>query len=418
MAGPHARSDMGSSNPWVPFRTQSEPRGSRFAGQRSHAGSRLPIAQHHPVGTATYPRFMALHHVVPKLLLRRWSHPDSGLIEVLDRRAWRLSREDPARFAALQDYNTVLDSDGNPDDWIESELLAGLDNAAAMALRQIDVLPRPTSLARQAASKGWHPTHVMSPRLSARLAMWVAAQAVRTSTFRDAVTRSTTSDMQRQIASHYEAELAKATDDTQRAHFQYMAGIRVVGTRFDQNSFPHLMAHLVVRLGEILYAEYAWAIQRMARPSLILGDDPVLLLNINEPRRCGSYSHVATTLDDPVSLWLPWDETVKRAIATMRGNHLVAMPLGPQHLLTLSPTSLLKPGRYDMPPENAKPYNTIITSASRRWVCATPADIAPEPRPASVTGVAEFGRALIRSQISKRERATDLGDVPSDGPRR
>lgn len=59
-------------------------------------------------------------------------------------------------------------------------------------------------------------------------------------------------------------------------------------TQFDQNAFPQLMAHLVVRLGEILYGEYVWAVQRMSKPALHLGDDPVLLLNVKDPRRCGS----------------------------------------------------------------------------------------------------------------------------------
>jgi hypothetical protein len=210
---------------------------------------------------------MAQHHLVPKLLLRRWAHPESGLIEVLDRSEWRLSRVDPARFAALPNFNTVLDGQGNPDDWIESTLLAGLDDAAARALHQIDALPRPRSIARQAESKGWHPTHLMSPRLTAGLAMWVAAQAVRSSTFRDAVSRSTTSDTQRQITRHYLEELANATDEDQQAHLRYMAGIRVLGTQFDQNTFPQLAAHLVVKLGEILYCEYCWAVQRMGRRS-------------------------------------------------------------------------------------------------------------------------------------------------------
>jgi hypothetical protein len=350
---------------------------------------------------------MALHHLVPKFLLRRWAHPDSGLLEVLDRRDWQLSREDPARFAALPDFNTVLDADGKPDDWIESTLLAGLDNTAANAMRQIEALPRPKSLARQAASKGWHDTHLMSPKLTAGMAMWLAAQAVRSSTFRDAVTRSTTADVQRQITPHYEAELAKATDEEQRAHLRYMAGIRVVTTQFDQNAFPHLMAHLVVRLGEVLYGEYVWAVQRMSKPALHLGDDPVLLLNINDPKRCGSYSQVATTGEEPVSMWLSPQETVDRALATMRGNHLLVMPLGPRHLLTLSPTTAMKPGRYDMPADSARPYNAVASAASRRWVCSTPADGAAEPPAAAVTYVAEVGRAAMRAEARRRREARD-----------
>jgi hypothetical protein len=348
---------------------------------------------------------MAQHHLVPKFLLRRWAHPESGLLEVLDRRDWRLSRQDPARFAALPDFNIVVDADGKPDDWIESTLLAGLDNTAANVLRQIEALPRPKSLARQAASKGWHGTHLVSPKLTTGMAMWLAAQAVRSSTFRDAVTGSTTADVQRQITSHYEAELATATDEEQRAHLRYMAGIRVVTTQFDQNAFPHLMAHLVVRLGEILYGEYVWAVQRMSKPALHLGEDPVLLLNIKDPRRCGSYSQVATTGEKPVSLWLSPQETVERALAAMRGNHLVVMPLGPQHLLTLSPTTAMKPGRYDMPADAARAYNAMTAVASRRWVCFTPADGAAEPTEGAVTFVAEVGKAAMRAEARRRRES-------------
>jgi uncharacterized protein DUF4238 len=350
---------------------------------------------------------MAQHHLVPKFLLRRWAHPESGLIEVLDRQAWRLSREDPARFAALPDFNTVLDADGKPDEWIESTLLAGLDNTAARALRQIDALPRPKSLARQAVSKAWHPSHLFSPRLTTGMAMWVAAQAVRSSTFRDAVTGSTTRDVQWQITSHYTEELANATDEAQRAHLRYMAGIRVVGTQFDQNAFPHLMAHLVVRLGEILYGEYVWAVQRMSEPSLMIGDDPVLLLNIKDPARCGPYSQVATTGKNPVSLWLSPTETVQRALAAMRGNHLVVVPLGPQHLLTLSPTALMKPGRYDMPAETARAYNVMTTAASRRWICSTPGDGASEPSAAAVARAANVGRVVLAAEARRRQQAAD-----------
>lgn len=350
---------------------------------------------------------MAQHHLVPKLLLRRWAHPESRMIEVLDRQDWRLSREEPARFAALPDFNTVLDSDGKPDDWIESKLLAGLDNAAAQALRQIDVLPRPKSLARQAVSKGWYPTHILPPKLTTGMAMWVAAQAVRSSTFRDAVTLSTTRDLQLQIKSRYEEELVNATDEDERAHLRYMAGIRVVGTQYDQNALPHLMAHLVVRLGEILYGEYVWAVQRMSDPSLTLGDDPVLLLNIKDPARCGSYSQVATRGKKPVSLWLSASETVERALAAMRGNHLVVMPLGPRHLLTLSPTALMKPGRYDLPAESARAYNAVTANASRRWICSTPADAASRPPAAAVGRVAEIGRAVMRAKARHRQQASD-----------
>jgi hypothetical protein len=46
-------------------------------------------------------------------------------------------------------------------------------------LRQIEALPRPRSLARQAASKGWHGTHLMSPKLITGMAMWLTRPLAR-----------------------------------------------------------------------------------------------------------------------------------------------------------------------------------------------------------------------------------------------
>lgn len=170
----------------------------------------------------------------------------------------------------------------------------------------------------------------------------------------------------------------------------------------DQNAFPELMAHLVVRLGEILYGQYVWAIQHMSDPALMLGDDPVLLLNMNEPARSGSYSQVATSGQPPISLWLSPSETVERALAAMRNNHMVAMPLGPQDLLTLSPTTLMKPGRYDVPGKSGNPYNAMLGRASQRWICSTPADGAGEPTAAAIKGAADFGRTVMREEARLR----------------
>jgi hypothetical protein len=179
---------------------------------------------------------------------------------------------------------------------------------------------------------------------------------------------------QQQLTSKIQAELASTTDDAEQARLRELAGVRIVGAQFDQSTLPNLMVHLTVRLGEVLYTEYVWAVQRWERPSLSIGDDPVLLLSIKDPTRCGSYSQVAMRGPEPLSLWLPPAETVRRATAAMRGHHLIVMPLGPRHLLTLSPATLMKPGRYDMPADSAAAYNSMLVAASVRWVCATPAE--------------------------------------------
>lgn len=227
--------------------------------------------------------------------------------------------------------------------------------------------------------------------------MWVAAQAVRVSAFRDAVAAATSRDVQRHITSYYESRLATATGDHERARLREMCGVRVAVTQFDQNALPHLMAHLIVRLGEILYCERWWAVQRLSRPALILGDDPVTVIDLRDRAGCGSYARVAAAGAEAVSMWLAPEETIRRALAVMHRSDLIVMPLGPVHLLTLSRSPLMRPGRYDMPEEAAGAYNALIGVGSRRWICSTPADSASEPSLAALASADAMRKAAIRS---------------------
>jgi hypothetical protein len=306
----------------------------------------------------------------------------------------------------VPDFNTVLDRDGNPDEWIESELFANLDDMVARALRQVVALPPPAGVAKQAAAKGWHASQFMSRRFSMGMAMWVGAQAVRSPAFRQAVTRSTTAEMQSYLRERVQEKLEKADSPEERDRLNELAGVRFLTSEFDQNALPNLSAELAFKLGEVLYREYTWAIQRFAKPVLVMSDDPVVLMNVGDSSQTGSYSAVATRGRRVLSLWMKPRETIERAAEVMKDNHLVLMPLTPKHLLTLSPTTLMKPGRYDAPDGLAKSYNAILLASSSRWTVYLPQDADRSPHPARVEFVRQLGQQLIRREVEARMAAS------------
>jgi hypothetical protein len=314
----------------------------------------------------------ALHHIVPRFYLARWAD-ERGLIEIIDLEKRQASLEQPATFYRLRDFNTVLDADGNPDDWIEHALLGRLDGHAADAMNSLVHTDRVGSHIRKIRGNDWRHNHLMSRKRSVRFSMFIAAQAVRSPAFRQAVTNSTGRVMQRSVRDHYAAQIPTAATDEEREHFEYMSKLRLVVAEFDQNTLPRLSAELVYRLSEVLYYEYLWALRRFERPLVMLGDDPLVIHNLADPLRGGSFGQVATAGDEPFSLWDKPEAVIERGIEAISGHDALMLPIDPWHLLTLTKVDhLLLPGRYDDNDSLAVAYNLLLMRASRRWLCRLP----------------------------------------------
>lgn len=317
------------------------------------------------------------HHIVPRFHQAHWAGAD-GLIETFDVTTDTISLQDPAEFDRIRDFNTVFDADGAEDTWIEHELLAGLDNEAARAMGSLVHTDPVKSHLRKIKGNGWHPVHLMSPRRSAGFAMFLAAQAVRSPSFREAATNATGRVIGRKVREHCAAEAALAASEDEHAHFEYMATLRLAVAGFDQNTLPHLAATLVSHLGEVLYSKYMWSVHRFTQPVLMLGDDPIIIVNENAPTRSGSFGQVATAGDDPFSLWDAPHAGIARAVAKIEGNDGVLFALDPRHLLLLArPARLVLPGRYAAKDEFALLYNLLLARASRRWWCRPRAESKP-----------------------------------------
>jgi hypothetical protein len=316
------------------------------------------------------------HHIVPRFYLERWADAN-GQIEIFDVPTGEFRLEDPELFGRIADFNTVVGPDGDADYWIESQLLAGLDNEAARAMRSLGETPRVKSHLKKIKGSGWHPNHLLSPRASTRFAMFMSAQAGRSPAFREAATRATGRVIQHSLHEHYLGQITDETPPEAREHLEYMANLRILIAGFDQNTLPHLAAQLTYHLGEVLYAQYFWAVHRFERPALMLGDDPLLIVNDGELERSGSFGQVATAGHEPFSLWDKPDAVIARAVATLQGNDCVMLALDPYHLLVLTrPDRLVLPGRYDGSESLALVYDLLLARASKQWLCrlARPAE--------------------------------------------
>lgn len=313
------------------------------------------------------------HHVVARFHLERFAN-EEGKVEVLDRASNQVRCEEPDAFGYVVDFNTVVGPDGEPDYWIERNLLAGLDSEASRAMRTLVATPpKLMSHLKKIKGNGWHPNHLLSPRSSVRFAMFLAAQAVRGIAFREAATQATGRVMQRQVREHYLAQITDETQPEKRAELEYMASLRLLVAGFDQNTLPTLAAQLIYHLGEVLYSQYFWAVHRFERPALMLGDDPLAIFNEGDLARSGSFAQVATAGDEPFSLWDKPQAVIARGVAAMQGNDSVMLALDPQHLLVLTrPDRLVLPGRYESSLVLALAYDLLVGRASNHWLCRLP----------------------------------------------
>lgn len=168
---------------------------------------------------------MAQHHTVTRFHLARWARND-GYVEVLDRRGLEVRHDDPRRVGALRNFNEMKTPDGRFDLWLEHEFLAGLDSSAAGLMRQLENVPRPRSQLKMTRSRGWHPGHVLAPKWSTRIAMYLGTQAVRTPAWRSLVSSDTSAAIKERLESTVRSQLDAEQRPDERARLVKMLGLR------------------------------------------------------------------------------------------------------------------------------------------------------------------------------------------------
>jgi hypothetical protein len=204
--------------------------------------------------------------------------------------------------------------------------------------------------------------------------MYVGAQAVRSPAWRDALKADTAVDMKRTLEDKVRADLAAATDAAEIARLEGLLGLRYMVADISGNLIPHLSGHLAYRLGEVLYERLSWTIWRFPKPVLLLGNDPVLLVN-RDPARCGSFSQVARAAGNKLSVWREIKDAAEDAVDVLRGADFVMLPLDPTRLLVvcgLGQGLPALPGTYEMPLASAKPINLLASVASPHWLALPP----------------------------------------------
>ena len=295
-----------------------------------------------------------------------------GTIEVFDRRSRELSTEDPAEFDRVEDFNAIPAQDGSNDLWLERELFAGLEDAVARYLIQLENVQPPKSHVGRLAKEDWHLLHLLAPKHNVRLAMFLGAQMVRSPAWRNALQRGTAVDMEQKMKEGVRQDLADATDPTEIAKLEELLGVRYLTTQAPKKLMVELSGHLAYRVGKMLYERFLWSVHRFSEPVLVIGNEPVVLSNRTSSPGIGSLSQIAMA-QGALSVYVPLEELVEKVVGIVASSERIVMPFGPSHGLMLNRLEHLRPpGRYDHPAEFAEVFNSMIALSSTRWAAWQP----------------------------------------------
>jgi hypothetical protein len=311
------------------------------------------------------------HHIVPRFHLARWAAKPHEPIEVFDRRELEVRYERPKDFYKFPAFNCMTSESGSV---VEREFMI-LESDVARYMDELQTIKAPQVHLKRCKNNNWHPGHLLNRNKTAQFARYIAAQAVRSPVWRDAVKAHTAADIKLQLETRVSERLRSATDPdeiarlTSRLQLKYK--VTEIGGAFQ---LPHISLHLAGRLGGILYADYLWSIISFPAPCICLGDDPVLFFNISAPHRCGSYSQVATAAGATFSVYRADVEQLSDAAAeVMAYNDLIVLPIDPRTVLLLTKLEHLRiPGRYEGTEREARFYNSLLCTASQRWLVIPP----------------------------------------------
>ena len=272
----------------------------------------------------------------------------------------------------MENFNSIPRENDEDDLWLEQEFLAGLDGDVARYLTQLEHIQAPKSHVRRLQKEGWHLLHLLAPKHSVRLAMFIGAQMVRSPVWRDALHRCTALDMERTVKDRVKGDLAQATDPKERARLEELLGIRFVTTEAPKRMLVEMSGHLAYKLGQVLYERYLWSVHRFQEPALVIGNEPVVLMRSSKARQVGSFSDIALQ-EGVLSIYGPLEKMVEKAIEIVASCERVVLPFGPRHALVLNRLGhLVLPGRYDQDLEFAKLLNSMIAVSSTKWAAWTP----------------------------------------------
>lgn len=316
---------------------------------------------------------MPRDHIVPRFLLARWADPDTGKVVVWDRPSGRDPSElDPSDHSTAEDFNVHRRPDGSVDAWLESELFAGLESQTAGALNQLEQVQPTMRHINRLARGGLEPFHLLPRRRTFALAMFMGAQMVRSPRWRGAIDRATLRDIEVDTRARIQEDLESASDPEEIARLEELLGVRYVAATTDKAMQIQLTGHLAYRIGKILYGGFFWSVHRFAEPSLVLGDEPVILALPSDPPGLGSLADLALERG-VLSIQRGLERLVEDVVGIVASARWIVLPFGPRHALVLNTIeSLCLPGRYDRPSDDAKLHNTLTRLSSRSWAVWQP----------------------------------------------
>lgn len=335
----------------------------------------------------------ARHHIVPLMVLRRFSNP-KGQLYIRDR-ATGDGRIGSAEDLAVRDFYTIVTKNGKLDSSLES-LFSEIEGAAAAVLRthiDVDAFARPRPFTREERFK---------------IDTFVAMQATRGMRGRRAY----------ELMTDYWIKLLNqqrlTPEDIETSVFVP-----------HPNEYIKMSSELAQRTHEAL-ASRPMALLKIDRPLFIIGDEPVILFR-ERPRPSADPSGYPKVSRPGID---PKDVTHLKADGGVgMGNaDAVAMPVSPRVAVVYGAPgngSVLSPERYsgDEAESAAAEVNNAVVGGAVNWVAANPDHPGikqmefPAPRPLlqlidEGSDIAKRTNADTTRRPIRRVRTTDIDEVP------
>jgi uncharacterized protein DUF4238 len=345
------------------------------------------------------------HHIVPRFLIARWQGQD-GLVTLADFEELVVRGERPDDLDAHPNFNRLQLHD-DPEA-LEHKFFGALESNAARAINELVASRPPVEHAVHARANGFRPGQLLKGKRAVRFAQFLAAQAVRSSDWRQEANAHTAAAVAAEIETKVRGDLEAATDPEEIERLNGMLGLRYQAI-VEGDTLPQLTASLATSIGEVLYCEYVSTVVRMPGPLLCLGNDPLVFMDEAPAVGVGSYSQIAARRGSlPFSVRRGVESFISAAVDVARGHKVIAMPVDPQHAIVLYPVERLpRPGLYSVGVETAQLLNGAATVASRRWLV-----VPPGRTEAARDAVYRASPGLRKADLYRAERGLPLHTDP------
>jgi len=313
---------------------------------------------------------MPRHHIVPRFLIARWQGQD-GQVTLADFEELVVRGERPDDLDAHPNFNRLQLHD-DPEA-LEHKFFGALESNAARAIDELVASRSPVEHAVHARANGFRSGQLLKGKRAVRFAQFLAAQAVRSSDWRQEANAQTAAAVAAEIETKVRGDLEAATDPEEIERLNGMLGLRYQAI-VEGDTLPQLSASLTTSIGEVLYCEYVSTVVRMPAPLLCLGNDPLVFMDEAPAVGVGSYSQIAARRGSlPFSVRRDVKSFISAAVDVARAHKMIAMPVDPQHAIVLYPVERLPlPGLYAVGVETGQLLNHAATVASRRWLVVPP----------------------------------------------